>query len=489
MNKIEKLFLYLLTLVSFVSCNNGLTHDKQHILSRDSIDQYIEHIRSRHGIPGVALTIIKDGELIHKNNYGKANIEHNVSISDSSIFRVYSLTKLPVAIGVFQLIEQGKLSLNDSIGAHISGLPNNWNDIQIRHLLTHSSGLPDMVPFTEFRNLSEEEAKVKVFKQAIKFATGEKYNYNQTNFWLLQQIIEKISDQSFEHFILSNQFIMSEKDNFFSSDSRNIVQNRATPYFYFTTGKLQIDHPFGGEYFHAANGLNISMKKFIEWSTKFENDELISPVSKSKMWETFEYGRSDKIFTNGWDKRIVNKHESFGFSGSLVTAYRIFPKENLSIIFLANGLESYFNIENIVNHIASLVDSDITDTNNLIFELLLQGSLKKNNDDFKMYFKNLKNNNKYDQTNFEEQLNYVGYMLLNLKKNDKAIEIFELNSLEFPESWNVYDSLGETYEKNNNYILALKNYQKVLELNIENQYGHNIQLQEYIRRVKNFINN
>ena len=322
------------------------------------IDAYVSEISDRYEIPGVALAILKDGEVVHQKNYGFASLEHQVPISNTSIFRVYSLTKLLVTIGVFQLIEQDKLSLEDRISTYVPSLPSTWQAIQIQHLLSHSSGLPDKPPFPESMDLTEEEFKSGVFGQRIKFNPGSEYDYNQTNFWLLQEIIETISEQPLEEFIISNQFDSPSDAVFFSSDSREIIRHRVTAYFPFTKGHITIDHPYvEGDYAFAMNGLNISLDEFIQWSKNLHSNQLIKAETRQKMWQTYAYSSSTKSFTYGWDKRITHSKESFGFSGSLVTAYRIFPGDNVSIIFLANGLGTYFDIEDVINHIAGIVFS------------------------------------------------------------------------------------------------------------------------------------
>ena len=108
--KLIKPLFFLLVIISIASCKEHEPSHSESTVQKDGIDQYVNHIIERHEIPGISLTIVKDGEIIHKANYGNANVEHNVPITDQSIFRVYSLTKLIVSVGVFQLIEQGKLS-------------------------------------------------------------------------------------------------------------------------------------------------------------------------------------------------------------------------------------------------------------------------------------------------------------------------------------------------------------------------------------------
>ena len=447
------------------------------------IDAYIKHIQKRHEVPGVSLAILKKGKVIYQNNYGKANIEHNVEMHDASIFRVYSLTKPIVSVAVFQLIEQGKLSLEDRIDKYVKGLPNDWYNTQIKHLLTHSSGLPNMGSFPSRSKLTESQVKDTIFKLKKVTDLGETYQYNQTNFWLLQLIIEKVTGELMEDFILKNQFDNERQRVFFSSNSKRIVMNRVTAYFPFETGTIQIDHPsLIGRYMFAANGLNITMSEFVKWDQKLRNNELIRKETKEQMWKTFPYSKSNKRFAYSWDKRIINGHDSFGFSGSLITAYRIFPEDELSIVFLSNGLGNYYNIENIINHIASLIDEDIQDFQNTAFETLSQAIIDGNVKTLDQQFQRLKSKKESTKMNLEIALNDLGYQLVNQRRMDKAVKVFTFNTQKHPTSANTFDSLGEVYLMMNDFDSAEKNYQRAIALGGTNGNAKN--MLEQIKQTK-----
>lgn len=462
-----KLFISFAALFSFTVLM-GQVQPKKALETSAQIDQYLMEVLGKYNIPGIAVAVIKNDKIIHRNNYGKANIELNVAISEKSIFRLYSLTKPIIATGAFQLIEQNKLSLEDAISKYLHNLPTAWNSVQVKHLLTHSSGLPDIV---NYEPLPENEAREKVFADAIQFEKGEKFDYNQTNFWLLQKIIEIISKQNITAFITENQFSQTaDKNVFFSTDSRDIIPNRVTQYSNFATGKLQIEVPNNGSYLSSCNGLNMTMDALIQWDSKFNNNKLISAKSKEKMLELFPYTKSDSKFTFGWDENVINGHKAYGFSGGRRTAYRIFPKDNLSILFLANGIGSDVNVDNIVNHIAHFVDNDIIDYSFTAYETLLK-SAQENVSGLKNTFVSLKKDPKYSNVNFEEHLNTIGYILLNQdKKVTEALVVFNLNAQEYPKSINVFDSLAEAYEANNDVKNAVDNYTKSMELNTNPDY-------------------
>lgn len=471
-------FLFLGLIACGQSNSNSLDKNQQ-----EKINAYIEHIQKRHEVPGVSLAILKKGKVVYQNKYGKANIEHNVAISDASIFRVYSLTKPIVAVAIFQLIEQGKLSLENTIDEYVKGLPYDWNNTQIKHLLTHSSGLPNMGSFPSRSKLTESQVKDTVFKINKIAGLGETYQYNQTNFWLLQLIIEKVTGEQMEDFILKNQFENERQNVFFSSNSKEIIKNRVTAYFPFETGTIQIDHPsLIGRYMFAANGLNITLDEFVKWDQKLRNNQLIRKETKERMWKTFSYSNSNRLFAYSWDKRIVNGHDSFGFSGSLITAYRVFPKDDLSIVFLSNGLGNYYNIENIINHIASLIDEDIQDFQNTAFETLSQAIVDGDEKILNQQFQKLKSQSQSRKINLETALNDLGYQLINQKRMEKAVQVFRLNTQKHPTSANTFDSLGEVYLMINDFDSAEKNYQKAIALGGTNGNAKN--MLEQIKQTK-----
>ncbi len=461
-----KLFISL-TALFFVIVSNGQEYSKNEKLSTQ-IDQYLAEVVSKYNMPGISVAVIQNGKIIHRNNYGKANIEYDIPVSNQSIFRIYSLTKTIIVTGAFQLIEQNKLNLEDPISKYFQDLPAAWNSVQVKNLLTHSSGLPDI---SNYEQLPEKEAKEKVFADALNFQKGEKFEYNQTNFWLLQKIIESVSKQDILTFITENQFAeIGNKNVFFSTDSRDIISNRVTPYSNYSTDKMQIDLSHNGSYLNSCNGLNITMDAYIKWDSKFNQNKLISEKTKKEMWEVFPYTKSDYKFAFGWDQHILNGHTSYGFSGGRRAAYRNFPKDNLSIIFLANGIGSDVNVDNIVNRIAYFVNNDIVDYSFVAYETLLK-TAQESVSNLETTFASLKNNPKYANVNFEEQLNLIGYALLYQdKKLPEAVAVFNFNAKENPKSSNAFDSLAEAYEANKDIKNALLCYTKSKELSTDAGY-------------------
>ena len=321
----------------------------------EQVDNFMERIRKRYGVPGIALAIVKGDKVIHQNCYGFANLEQQVPVSEKTIFRLYSLTKPLVVTEFFHLVEKRKVRLDDPISRYVDGLPEQWRQIELKYLLAHASGLPDIAGKNpdEVKDLTETQALAKITKQPMRFKKGARYDYNQTNFWLLQKVMEKVRESSLKDFLIKRQ--LSGSKACFSSDSRDIVRHRANAYFPFSKGKLTISTPYvTGDYIHAANGLNLSLNDFVTWDRNFRKNELLSAEAKKQMWQKFSYSVTKKAFTHGWDVYQAGDMKGFGFSGTNSTIYVTFPDQDVSVIYLSNGFSRFYNIRTMVYEIVRM---------------------------------------------------------------------------------------------------------------------------------------
>lgn len=185
-----------------------------------SIDNYLKEVVKTNQIPGLAIGVIKDGKVIFEQYYGTENLKDAKKVNPNSMFRIYSTSKLMTDVGVFQLIEQGKLSLEDHVSKYIDHLPKEWQNVKVKNLLSHSSGIPDFVAFSDILpEYSGSKTIERLSREKMDFTTGNEFRYNQTNYMLLAMIIKKITGQSFENFILNNQFRDTKNQVIFSSNS------------------------------------------------------------------------------------------------------------------------------------------------------------------------------------------------------------------------------------------------------------------------------
>jgi CubicO group peptidase (beta-lactamase class C family) len=447
------------------------------------IHTYLKGVQSANQIPGLAVAVIKNGKVIYEGYLGKSSLEANLPVNKNTLFGIFSTTKLISTVGVFQLIEKNKLNLNDNISKYIDSLPAEWGAVKIKNLLTHSSGLPDVVRYEDIpHTLTDSERLKKLLQKPIQFEIGNQFRYNQTNYWLLTLIIEKITGNTFDNFILENQFSTGKANVIFSSDRNELIENRATKYDYDSkVGIYKKNIVNNGVRAHSGNGLNITLAEMIQWNESLDKNILLKKETKAIMWSPFDFKNKKDNFLHGWGQYKVNNKVSYGFSGGNVSAFRKFVENDMTIVFLSNGYK-YFDVQDVViNHIAGLVDQSLLDTYLIAEEQLTTDFLnlpfKKA---VKRYFASKMNNPEW---NFESRFNSIGYALLRNKRVKTAIQVFELNTKENPKSGDAFDSLGEGYFELGKYKISKQHYLKSLELTPQNDNA-----KEMIQKIDKLLN-
>jgi CubicO group peptidase (beta-lactamase class C family) len=450
--------------------NLSFSQNKESKSTKDEIDHYIKNVIEINEIPGVALAVIKDGKVIYENYFGKANLEENKAVDKNTAFKIFSTTKLITSVCVFKLIETEKLSLEDPISKYLDNLPKEWQEIKIKNLLTHSSGLPDIVQFEDIPfSLPYAEKIALLSKKPMQFAIGNQYRYNQTNYLFLAKIIEKIIGQSFEEYILKNQFPAAKSDVFFLSNFGQITPQGAVRYNYnLENKKYEKNNYNSGPDSHSANGLNITLSEFIKWNENLDKNVYLKKETKISMWQPFHFANNTDHFAYGWEIVPVNKIPSYGFTGGNETAFRKFIDNDLTIIFLSNG-HKYSNLyvqSQVINHVAAIVDKSLKDDYLLAGEKINQDFLKLEISLAEQNYLNIKRN--HPDWNFEYRLNAIGYTLMSYGRLNDAIKVFQLNVKENPKSGSAFHSLAESYFNDNQLEIARKNYKKSLELSPDN---------------------
>jgi CubicO group peptidase (beta-lactamase class C family) len=154
----------------------------------DKIDTYIRTEIKKRQIPGLSLAVIKNGRVIKKRAYGRASVELNVPVTSNTVYQLWSLTKVFTGTAVMALVEEGKLSLEDRVGQLLPGLPPAWGEVTVRHLLTHTSGLPNIPTDSRTGALlaeTRDEAMKQLTALPLLAKPGKKWNHTHTNSALL----------------------------------------------------------------------------------------------------------------------------------------------------------------------------------------------------------------------------------------------------------------------------------------------------------------
>lgn len=189
--------------------------------------------------PGAALAVIRDGRIIYKRGYGMAKLEDGIVMTSDKIFDIGSVSKQFTATCVVLLVRQGKVSLDDNVRKYIPELPDYGTPITVRHLLHHTSGLRDynaLLELAGFRGDSDcpnvdEALEVICRQKKLNYPPGEEYSYTNTGYFLLSQIVERVSGKSLNAFAQENIFKpLGMEHTLYQDDHTQIIKNRASGY-------------------------------------------------------------------------------------------------------------------------------------------------------------------------------------------------------------------------------------------------------------------
>ena len=426
------------------------------------IEHYIKKVIQINEIPGMAVGIVTNNTITFQKYYGMATLEAPKKVDAKSMFRIYSTTKLMSNVGLFQLIEQRKVSLEDKISKYIDNVPAEWQNVKVKNLVSHSSGLPDWIRFSDIpADASNAEVIHRLSKEKMDFETGSDYRYNQTNYMLVMMIIERVTGEKFEDYIVNNQFSDSRNQVVFSSNSIEKIPNRIVKYIYNKNTHQYDKSTFvEGRRAHSANGLAITLPAFLQWSIHLSKNDFLKPATQELMWKPFEYKDKNIIFTHGWDMGTFNNIKSYHFSGGNVSAYRVFPDKNMAVVLMYNGYKEFPVMYQMINQIAGIMDKHLlnpytlaeehtksealvhpdlkkeiygyrTEKDNIIFSyqfpekqsvefiknVSVTGSFNDWNPDDKTYYMNLKKNNTFElvlpKSQFEKGKTYQFKFVMN----------------------------------------------------------------------------
>jgi CubicO group peptidase (beta-lactamase class C family) len=191
------------------------------------IENFLRAEMQKRGIPGMQVAVVHHGKIVLQGDYGLANVEHSVPVTNDTVFAVHSITKAFVGVAMMQLVEAGKVDLAAPVSHYLDGLPEAWRAITIKQLLTHTSGLPDIWDNDARQIDYDDVAWAKVLGMPVQFAPGERFQYTQTNYILLGKIINKLSGEPFTDFIRDRQFNVVGMPHTGFGDSHDVIPHMA----------------------------------------------------------------------------------------------------------------------------------------------------------------------------------------------------------------------------------------------------------------------
>lgn len=320
--------LIVLLFVYLTSCSGQTLQEK--------VDEYINAYVKMGKFSG-SILIAQDRKVLVKKGYGMADYEHDVPNTPQTKFRIGSMGKQFTAAVIMQLQEKGLLDVDDPLTKYVPDYPNS-EKITLHHLLTHTSGIPNLTNFPEHRKTimipSPVEKTILRFKdKPLEFAPGEKFKYCNSGFLLLGIIIEKVSGKTYEEFIEENIFLPLGMVNSGYDHHSSILKHRASGYN-ISKGE-RVNAPYLDMSIpHAAGALYSTVEDLYLWDRALYKEKILKRASLDKMFTPFKgnYGYGWRIDTIFGHKRIHHGGSIFGFQTHIAR----YVDDNTFIVFLCN---------------------------------------------------------------------------------------------------------------------------------------------------------
>lgn len=301
------------------------------------LDQIVRSYVDDRNFTGAVL-VARDDKVLLSKGYGHANREWGIPNAPDTKYRIASITKQFTAAAVLLLAERGKLKIDDRISAYMPDSPAAWKDITVFHLLTHTSGIPDLTRFDNFPEIqaipTTAARSIASFRdKPLEFAPGERFSYSSSGYILLGHLIEQLSGQSYERFLQEAIFTpLGMKDTGYDRNA-TVLERRASGY---TVTKAGVEN---AEYVdmslpYAAGALYSTTQDLLRWQRALYGGKLLSPQSLTTM--TTVYKDENALGLEVLDRAGVREISHTGHIQGFRSFIGRYPATGVDVIILGN---------------------------------------------------------------------------------------------------------------------------------------------------------
>jgi CubicO group peptidase (beta-lactamase class C family) len=431
-------------------------------------------------VPGLSIALVRDGKVAWVHAFGVRDAKTKAPVTDETIFEAASLSKPVFAYAVLKLVDLGQLDLDKPLNQYLAGDYDVGPDprlsqITARRVLSHTTGFP---------NWRGGDPKLKIY-----FTPGEKFSYSGEGFVYLSKVVEYITGEKLNDFMkrmvfdplgmTGSSYIWQDKYDSMKTSRHNTL-GEVSPQIKATPNAAASLHTTARDYarFIAAvlngSGLKPETAKSM-FTPQIRVDEGGSNTTArpaDKLSSTIAWGLGVGLQTTGDGVSFWH----WGDNGDAKAYFVAYPREKLGLVMFANG-------SNGLSFLPELVDEAIGGQQPAVAwikyesykspkRMLLKNIQAKGAETALREYREWRKGRAADELLDERQMNNFGYDLLyGMRRPKDAIEVFKLNVEDYPQSSNTYDSLGEAYMADGNKEMAIKSYERSIELNPKNTGG------------------
>jgi CubicO group peptidase (beta-lactamase class C family) len=339
-NSVLRLLMVALVVVGEAFCQTSGS-------ASDEVAQYVKTEMARQHIPGIALLVSRNGEIVRALGLGFSNVELQVPVKPETLFQSGSVGKQFTATAIMMLVEEGKISLDDSITKYFPDAPANWKPVTVRNLLSHTGGFTDYPKDFDFRKDYTEDDLLKIVAGIpLAFPPGTKWSYSNLGYLTLGILIHRVTgkfygdvleERIFHPLGMQSTRIMSEAD---------IIPNRAAGYR-LVKGQLKNQEWVSPTLNTTADGsLYFSIVDLAKWDAALYTEKLLKRSSLEQMWTVVKLNDGKPNSGNygfGWEITSSHGHRLIDHDGAwqgFKTQISRYVDDKLTVVVLSNLAEA-----------------------------------------------------------------------------------------------------------------------------------------------------
>ena len=313
-----------------------------------AVDRAAAELMAKQHVPGVAIAVVKHGEIVYARGYGLADVARKAQVTAATRFEIGSITKQFTAACILQLVRAGKLSLDDPLRRFVPEYTAGAA-VTIRQMLSHTSGLPEYLDFEAGHTVATRPAGTatileRIVKQPLDFAPGSAWAYSNTNYLLLGRIVELTAGEPYEQYVREHLFAPANMtQSGFISDERTLPGMAAGYERVGATGVARAK-PIADAWAGGAGAIVSTVGDLAKWNAALASGAILAPDDVKLMQTAVtltngkrtKYGLGWAVDTLGGHARVWHNGRSNGFSATNA----LFSADDESIIVLDNLAES-----------------------------------------------------------------------------------------------------------------------------------------------------
>lgn len=415
-----------------------------------------------------------NGVPVFRQSYGMANYELGAAFTPDTVFNVGSLTKQFTAAAILRLQEQGRLNVENRICAYLDNCPDAWRSITIRHLLTHTSGIPN---YSRLPNWDEElvvrdytpRELVDIFRDLpLEFTPGEHHRYSNSGYHLLAMIIERVTGASYASYLSEQFFVPLAMTHTRFNNTRALVPGRATGYYSLGTAfrNASLHSPtiaFG------SSGIFSTAGDLLIWDQALHSNRVLSQESRDAMFTPFldNYAYGLRAGQTLGRRQVNHSGSSQGFSSFMVR----FLDDNVTVIVLSNSDAA--NATRVALALSAIYfgapyDAPTASLHDILWDVIAADGVEAGKQRYLDLARTQASAYDFEE---DETLVELGYSLYEANALTEAQTIFEFAIERFPRSAYSYDGLADIAAHRGDFATAIRHFQTSLGLDPENDYA------------------